>query len=66
MSKQGAGKIITRTLEADTLPSASELAMLARLASMPDSDIPPNSPGTEWTRPGAPSPIITFALKPRD
>ena len=71
MSKEATGKIITRTLDADTPLSADEQAMLVRLAAMPDSDIdfsdiPPSPPGAKWTRPGIPRAVIAPQRKRRD
>ena len=71
MSGQVIDKTIMFALDANTPLSANEQAMLARLAVMPDSDIDfsdisPSSPGTKWTRPGGPPPIIASPPKRGD
>jgi hypothetical protein len=70
MSNRINEKTITFTLDADTLLSVDEQAMLARLAAMPDSDIdcsdiPPSSPDAKWMRPGGPPVVIAQERKPR-
>jgi hypothetical protein len=70
MNNLTTGKIITRTLDADTPLSADERAMLARLAAMPYSDIdcsdiPLSSPDAKWMRPGGPPVVIAQERKSR-
>jgi hypothetical protein len=71
VSKRTTKKTVTFTLNADTLLSADEQAMLVRLAAMPDSDIdcsdiPPSPLDAKWTRPGIPQAAIAPHRKPRD
>lgn len=58
MSKGTTEKTVSFTLDANTLLSADEQTMLARLAAMSDSDIncsdiPPSSPDAKWAHPGS-------------